>query len=45
MGLGDVSRDDWAVPDLLFLFIRYLPVISIVEMRSLVEEVDAEGGK
>jgi Ni/Fe-hydrogenase subunit HybB-like protein len=30
---------------LLFLFIRYLPVISISEMRSLVEEVDAEGGK
>jgi Ni/Fe-hydrogenase subunit HybB-like protein len=52
-GMYYPTRWDWATYlgtiglflTLLFLFIRYLPVISISEMRSLVEEVDAEGGK
>jgi Ni/Fe-hydrogenase subunit HybB-like protein len=52
-GMYTPTRWDWATYlgtiglflTLLFLFIRYLPVISISEMRSLVEEVDAEGGK
>jgi hypothetical protein len=30
---------------LLFLFIRFLPVISIYEMRSLVEETSEEKPK
>jgi molybdopterin-containing oxidoreductase family membrane subunit len=29
---------------LLFLFIRFLPMISIFEMRTLVRKVDEEGG-
>lgn len=52
-GMYYPTRWDWATYlgtiglflTLLFLFIRYLPVISISEMRSLVEEVDAEGAK
>ncbi len=52
-GMYYPTRWDWATYlgtiglflTLLFLFIRYLPVISISEMRSLVEEVDTEGGK
>jgi molybdopterin-containing oxidoreductase family membrane subunit len=52
-GMYYPSKWDWATLAgsmglflfLLFLFIRYLPVISISEMRSLVEEVDTEGGK
>jgi Ni/Fe-hydrogenase subunit HybB-like protein len=52
-GMYYPTRWDWATfigsmglfLFLLFLFIRYLPVISISEMRSLVEEVDTEGGK
>jgi molybdopterin-containing oxidoreductase family membrane subunit len=29
---------------LLFLFIRFLPMISIFEMRTLVRKVEEEGG-
>jgi molybdopterin-containing oxidoreductase family membrane subunit len=47
------TRWDWATLagtvglflTLLFLFIRFLPVISIYEMRSLVEETDGENSK
>jgi Ni/Fe-hydrogenase subunit HybB-like protein len=50
-GMYYPTRWDWATftgtiglfLTLLFLFIRYLPVISISEMRVLVEETAAEG--
>jgi molybdopterin-containing oxidoreductase family membrane subunit len=29
---------------MLFLFIRFLPLISIAEMRLLVQETEAKGG-
>ncbi|MGA7920265.1 MAG: NrfD/PsrC family molybdoenzyme membrane anchor subunit [Candidatus Acidiferrales bacterium] len=49
-GMYYPTRWDWATfvgtiglfLTLLFLFIRFLPVISIYEMRSLVEETDEE---
>ncbi|MFZ3381312.1 MAG: NrfD/PsrC family molybdoenzyme membrane anchor subunit, partial [Candidatus Acidiferrales bacterium] len=49
-GMYYPTRWDWATfvgtiglfLTLLFLFIRFLPVISIYEMRSLVEETDQE---
>ncbi|MGA7626547.1 MAG: NrfD/PsrC family molybdoenzyme membrane anchor subunit [Candidatus Acidiferrales bacterium] len=49
-GMYYPTRWDWATYvgtiglflTLLFLFIRFLPVISIYEMRSLVEETDEE---
>jgi molybdopterin-containing oxidoreductase family membrane subunit len=52
-GMYYPTRWDWATYvgtiglflTLLFLFIRFLPVISIYEMRSLVEETDAENPK
>src|SRR5271168_2606336 len=52
-GMYYPTRWDWATfvgtiglfLTLLFLFIRFLPVISIYEMRSLVEETDAENPK
>jgi Ni/Fe-hydrogenase subunit HybB-like protein len=52
-GMYYPTRWDWATYvgtiglflTLLFLFIRFLPVISIYEMRSLVEETDEEKPK
>jgi Ni/Fe-hydrogenase subunit HybB-like protein len=52
-GMYYPTRWDWATYvgtiglflTLLFLFIRFLPVISIYEMRSLVEETDEERSK
>ena len=52
-GMYYPTRWDWATYvgtiglflTLLFLFIRFLPVISIYEMRSLVEETDEEKTK
>jgi molybdopterin-containing oxidoreductase family membrane subunit len=52
-GMYYPTRWDWATLagtgglflTLLFLFIRFLPVISIYEMRSLVEETDGENSK
>ena len=52
-GMYYPTRWDWATYvgtiglflTLLFLFIRFLPVISIYEMRSLVEETDEENPK
>jgi Ni/Fe-hydrogenase subunit HybB-like protein len=52
-GMYYPTRWDWATYvgtiglflTLLFLFIRFLPVISIYEMRSLVEETDQENPK
>jgi len=52
-GMYYPTRWDWATYvgtiglflTLLFLFIRFLPVISIYEMRSLVEETDGENPK
>jgi molybdopterin-containing oxidoreductase family membrane subunit len=52
-GMYYPTRWDWATYvgtiglflTLLFLFIRFLPVISIYEMRSLVEETDEENTK
>jgi Ni/Fe-hydrogenase subunit HybB-like protein len=52
-GMYYPTRWDWATYvgtiglflTLLFLFIRFLPVISIYEMRTLVEETDAENTK
>jgi len=52
-GMYYPTRWDWATYvgtiglflTLLFLFIRFLPVISIYEMRSLVEETDEENSK
>jgi Ni/Fe-hydrogenase subunit HybB-like protein len=52
-GMYYPTRWDWATfvgtiglfLTLLFLFIRFLPVISIYEMRSLVEETDEERSK
>ena len=52
-GMYAPTRWDWAIYvgtiglflTLLFLFIRFLPVISIYEMRSLVEETDEENPK
>jgi Ni/Fe-hydrogenase subunit HybB-like protein len=52
-GMYYPTRWDWATYvgtiglflTLLFLFIRFLPVISIYEMRSLVEETDQENTK
>ena len=52
-GMYYPTRWDWATYvgtiglflTLLFLFIRFLPVISIYEMRGLVEETDAENPK
>ena len=52
-GMYYPTRWDWATfvgtiglfLTLLFLFIRFLPVISIYEMRSLVEETDGEKSK
>jgi Ni/Fe-hydrogenase subunit HybB-like protein len=52
-GMYYPTRWDWATYvgtiglflTLLFLFIRFLPVISIYEMRTLVEETDAENPK
>ena len=52
-GMYYPTRWDWATYvgtiglflTLLFLFIRFLPVISIYEMRTLVEETDGENPK
>ena len=52
-GMYYPTRWDWATYvgtiglflTLLFLFIRFLPVISIYEMRTLVEETDEENPK
>ena len=52
-GMYYPTRWDWATYvgtiglflTLLFLFIRFLPVISIYEMRALVEETDEENPK
>jgi Ni/Fe-hydrogenase subunit HybB-like protein len=52
-GMYYPTRWDWATYvgtiglflTLLFLFIRFLPVISIYEMRTLVEETDEESPK
>jgi Ni/Fe-hydrogenase subunit HybB-like protein len=52
-GMYYPTRWDWATfvgtiglfLTLLFLFIRFLPVISIYEMRALVEETDEERSK
>ena len=52
-GMYYPTRWDWATYvgtiglflTLLFLFIRFLPVISIYEMRTLVEETDEENSK
>jgi Ni/Fe-hydrogenase subunit HybB-like protein len=52
-GMYYPTRWDWATfvgtiglfLTLLFLFIRFLPVISIYEMRTLVEETDEENPK
>ena len=38
LGLVHVRRHDRPVPALLFLFVRFLPMISIFEMRTLLPE-------
>ncbi|HJY86186.1 MAG TPA: NrfD/PsrC family molybdoenzyme membrane anchor subunit [Candidatus Acidoferrales bacterium] len=51
-GMYSATRWDWAIYvgtiglflALLFLFIRFLPMISIFEMRELVSETKARGG-
>ncbi len=43
LGLGHLRRDDRIFFTLFYLFIRFLPMISIVEMRSLVHETNEEG--
>ena len=42
LGLGDVRRHDRAVPGLLFLFLRFLPMISIFEMRTILPEAKVD---
>ena len=43
LGLDDVLRHDRIVPALFFLFIRFLPMISIFEMRTLVPDAKLKG--
>jgi len=40
VGLDDVHRHDWLVPDLFYVFVRLLPMISIFEIRTLAPEAD-----